>query len=145
MEINEIIEQLKTKNCRITGQRKIVIDILLANQQTLLTAEEITKLGKIKNPAINTTTVYRNIELLQSLNLIYSLNVDRHTAAYKLICHHHHHHHIICSNCGHMESIDYCPVSQELQQLIDEKGYVLKSHSLNLYGICHKCQSVIES
>lgn len=141
MEINEIIQVLKENKYRLTDQRKVFLEVLTNNQQTLMTADELTTLCQKKNANINSTTIYRNIEMLDSLNLLYTLNVDRYTAAYKLICNSHHHHHIICSNCGEMVSLDYCPISNELINLIHEKGYDLKSHNLDLYGICSKCKN----
>lgn len=140
MELEVIMNQLKEKKCRITPKRQALIEILYANKDILLTAEEITSLCLEKSQDLNTTTVYRNLELLQSMGLLYTMNVDRHTVAYKLICHNHHHHHLICSNCGKMESIDYCPINNELLEQINKKGYVLKEHSLKLFGLCENCK-----
>ena len=141
MEFQTIIDELKKNKCRITPQRKIILEILFNNQDILMTVDEICALSQKVNKDINTTTVYRNIELLDSLGLVYSMNVARQTSAYKLICHHHHHHHLICSNCGKMKSIDYCPINPTLLNLVKEEGYVLKDHSLKLFGLCKDCQS----
>ncbi len=144
MELKHLVQRLKDNNCRITDQRMLFLETLANNQTNLMTVEEITEICQRTNKAVNTTTIYRNIELLDSMNLLYALNIDRHTVAYKLLCHDHHHHHIICSNCGEMLPIDYCPLNPELMSLLKEKGYKLKSHTLDLYGICTKCQGILD-
>lgn len=142
MKLDQVIDQLKKNKYRITTQRLAFLETMVANQSTLMTVEEITMLCRKKYSDINTTTIYRNIEMLQALDLVYALNVDRHTVAYKLLCNDHHHHHIICSNCGEMAPIDYCPVTPELQEMLTKKGYELKSHNLDLYGICSECHDI---
>lgn len=140
MTYETIINELSKKRCRITPQRKIFIQILLDHQDTLLSAEELLHLSQQVSPDINATTVYRNLDLLNSLDLLFSTHIGKSTTAYKLICSHHHHHHLICIQCGKMEAIDYCPVSPELSKLISEKNYVLTDHNLELYGLCNQCR-----
>jgi len=145
MNLETIIKELKAQKCRITPQRKVFLDIMYNNQDILMTVEELTHSCQLFNSDINTTTVYRNLELLDSLGFVYSMNIDRQTTAYKLICHDQHHHHLICSNCGKMESIDFCPINSELLSLINEKGFTLGEHSLKLFGLCKNCSETIQS
>jgi len=142
MDFQAVINELKNNKCRITPQRKIILDVLFSHQDILLTVDDICELCQKINKKINNTTIYRNIELLDSLGLVYSMSVDKQTSAYKLICHNHHHHHLICSNCGKIKSIDYCPINTELLSLVKEQGFRLKDHSLKLFGLCEDCQSL---
>lgn len=142
MNFQDVISRLKSNKCRITPQRKIILEVLFSHQNILMTIDEICDLCQKTNQEINTTTVYRNIELLDSLGLVYSMNVHRHTLAYKLICHDHHHHHLICTTCGKMTSIDYCPINAELLSLVKNQGYILEDHSLKLFGRCATCQEL---
>ncbi len=140
MEINTVIQILKENQYRITLQRKIILNILFENKNTLLTIDALLALCQDINPAVNATTVYRNIELLDDLELLYKTNINRNTTAYKLICSHHHHHHITCLSCGKLVAIDYCPITPSLDALVEENDFVLTDHQLELYGYCGSCK-----
>jgi Fur family zinc uptake transcriptional regulator/Fur family ferric uptake transcriptional regulator len=131
---------IKEKGCRMTTQRKAILEILIKHQDKLETVDDILKICQVDYPEINATTIYRNLELLDQHDLIYKMNIDRHTTGYKLKCMDHHHHHMICLKCGVMEAIDYCPISPELLKLSEEKGFSVTEHNLELYGYCKKCK-----
>jgi len=145
LTIEMLITKLKNNKCRITPQRKAILEILVAHQDKAMTVDELFISATKKRDDINMTTIYRNLELLDKFALLYKIQADPHTLAYKLICHEHHHHHIICSICGKMAPIDYCPLTPEVKQLIEEKGYNLTDHSLKFYGICDTCSHLHDS
>lgn len=140
MRLEFLVNTLKKNGCRMTPQRKVILETLVEQQDKMQTVEDLLTYCQEKNPEINTTTVYRNLELLDQYNFLYKMNLDRHTTGYKLICVDHHHHHIICKSCGHMEAIDYCPISPELIKMTDDKGFLVTEHSLELFGFCKKCK-----
>lgn len=139
MKLDTIFTKLKENQCRITPQRRVIIETLLKHQNTLLTIDVLLELCIKENPDINTTTIYRNIELFDSLDLLYKINITRNTTAYKLICSDHHHHHVICLKCGKVIAIDYCPITPSLISLIKSKNFELVNHNLELYGYCKSC------
>jgi len=51
-----------------------------------------------------------------------------------------HHDHLVCVKCGQVEEfVD--PMIEERQRHVAEKaGFSITDHSLNIYGICGKCQ-----
>ena len=57
MTLTNLIELLKSKNFKITEQRKSILKVLLENISVLLTAEKILDLSKKLNPKINFSTV----------------------------------------------------------------------------------------
>jgi len=139
MTLDMLLNQLNIAKCRITPQRRTIIEVLLSHESTLLSADNLLKLCQQKNPDINTTTVYRNLELFDALNLMYTMNIDRNTMGYKLLCSNHHHHHMICLICGKMEAIEYCPISPDLINQATTQGFNITNHNLELYGYCHNC------
>jgi Fe2+ or Zn2+ uptake regulation protein len=140
MQVDLIIKKLKENQCRITPQRKAILDILAQHQYKLLTADALLELCQESNPDINLTTIYRNIELLDQLNLLYKMNIDRNTTAYKFICGNHHHHHLICLGCGKLVPIEYCPITTALTDLVESKDFILTDHNLELFGYCKDCR-----
>lgn len=141
MRVEDILALLKEKNCRITKQRRLILMILIEHQSIVLSADEILAEASQSDPTINLTTVYRNLELLQELDLLYFLNRDSKITSYKLKCHAHHHHHLTCTQCGKMIPIDYCPISEELLETASKEGYQITGHTLELFGLCHECRA----
>ncbi len=62
-----ICTQLKEHGYKITSQRKVVLDAMLAHQDKHLTVEELYQIVKTEHPEIGLATVYRNIQLLNEL------------------------------------------------------------------------------
>lgn len=139
MTSSQIVKKLKEKGCRITPQRKIIIELLVNQQHKLLTADTLIKEARAVNDAINATTIYRNLEALENAQLLYVQKNEEGTNLYKLICRAEHHHHIICKDCGRMEAIDYCPIVPQLKAMVADQGFTLEDHTLELYGHCNRC------
>lgn len=138
MTLDELIDLLKSNHYKITAQRKAILQILTDNHQGVLMVDDIYRLAKKIYPKTNMSTVYRNLELLEDLNLLYKIMNDNGAMSYKIKCCHGHHHHIICQDCGKTEVIDYCPL-ETFKRLASEKNYKLSSHKLELYGFCDGC------
>jgi len=140
MTFEYLVEQIKKHRGRMTPQREIILRHLVDHQNELLTADRLLVLSQKENPQINMTTIYRNLEVLEEMNLIYKLNIDPTTSAFKLTCDaNEHHHHIICKSCGKMIAINYCPMSPELLDKAKKSGFTITDHNLDLYGLCDSC------
>lgn len=142
MTYEAIISQLKSKGFKLTTNRQIIVQVLVSHIDVLLTAEEI--LGHVleQTEKINRSTIYRNIETLLELNLLYrSINKDG-VARYKIICSPHHHHHLICDICGKIAIYDVCNESA-FNSFANSKGFILTGHKLELHGICETCQRTL--
>lgn len=63
-----IIEQLRNSGCRITEQRKIILDIILENECSC--SKEIYYQAVHKDPSIGIATVYRMIKKLEEIGAI---------------------------------------------------------------------------
>lgn len=74
----EILERLRSKGCRITRQREILIDIILREECTC--CKEIYFLAAKKIPGIGIATIYRMINALEEVGAIHRGN------AYRLCC-----------------------------------------------------------
>lgn len=70
-----IMEQLREKGCRITSQRKLLIDIIL--QDECSSCKEIYYKAAKKDPAIGLATVYRMVKTLEDAGFIQRKNMYR--------------------------------------------------------------------
>lgn len=135
----EIVEKLKERGCRITPQRRFIIDIL--GEGGPLTAAEVFQRARGRYPRIGLDTVYRNLSLLVEEGVLARISgVGKEGVRYEQVSLARHHHHIVCVKCGHTACIDYCPVDSKLAALVRNQGYKLVRHHMDLYGLCGNCQ-----
>jgi Fe2+ or Zn2+ uptake regulation protein len=137
-KLNEIERALKEKGYKLTGQRRIIIEAF-DQCPVHYTAHEIFEKVKVKNPSINFSTVYRNLELLCNLGIINKLHISSGISHFEL-SHNEHHHHVICIKCGDMQGIDMCPYEGLKNNELDVLGFVPVEHKFEIYGYCKKCK-----
>ena len=63
-----VIEKLRSHGCRITNQRRILIDVILKHD--CATCKEIYYLASKKDPSIGIATVYRMMRTLEEYGII---------------------------------------------------------------------------
>ena len=142
---NEKIENLKLilkeKGYKLTPQRRSILDEIIKNEGSHLTTEEIYDLVKVNCPEIGLATVYRTVQLLEDMGVLYKLDLDDGCNRYELCDEDesHQHHHLICQNCGKVIEVEG-DILEELEQGIEKKyNFKIKNHSLKFYGICDNC------
>ncbi len=120
-------------------QRKELLDIFL-NTNKHLTAEELYRIAKKKNPSIGFATVYRTLKLLCASGLCRELKLDDGITRYEHLYGHGHHDHLICTKCGSFVEV-FDPEIEKLQEKLSKvHGFIPQKHRMELYGICSKCQ-----
>ena len=75
MQKEMVLQQLKENGCRITKQRKILLDIIL--QEECSSCKEIYYKAIAKDSSIGTATVYRMVNLLEEIGAISRKNMYR--------------------------------------------------------------------
>ncbi|MEW8993377.1 Fur family transcriptional regulator [Clostridium sp.] len=132
---------LKEKGYKLTPQRRSILDEIIKNEGSHLTTEEIYDLVKVNCPEIGLATVYRTVQLLEEMGVLYKLDLDDGCSRYELCDEDesHQHHHLICQNCGKVIEVEG-DLLEELEQIIEKKyNFKIKNHSLKFYGTCDNC------
>ena len=93
----------------------------------------------LKHRGIGLTTVYRTIDLFQRLDLVNQIHSEQGEHRY-IIKEPGHTHPVVCTDCGQVRDIDICLVGQLKEEIEKRLGYVVTSHSLELYGVCPGCR-----
>jgi len=68
-----ILQELKRNGCRITSQRKILLDVILRDE--CCSCKEIYYQAAMEDPSIGMATVYRMIKILEDTGLIQRKNM----------------------------------------------------------------------
>ncbi|OQX80464.1 MAG: ferric uptake regulation protein [Candidatus Omnitrophica bacterium 4484_70.1] len=133
---------------RVTLPRQIILEVLSKTSKHLSAEDIYIAVHKIY-PNIGLTTVYRTLELLVQMGLIFKFDFGDGRARYELsegpkgV---RHHHHLVCINCNRI--IDYTDFIEEELKLLNqiEKGlskkfnFKITNHLIQFYGLCDKCQ-----
>jgi Fur family ferric uptake transcriptional regulator len=139
-EIELFDDYIRGKNLRHSEQRIQVLEVFLKSEKHL-SADELYRMVKKKNPSIGTATIYRTLKLLRESGLCRELKFDDGTTRYEHLYGHEHHDHLICTSCGKLvEALD--PEIEKMQiKLAKAHGFYIKNHKLEIYGLCKKCRS----
>ena len=140
--IERIKEALHDARYKLTPQREVTVRVLLENESSHLSAEDVFMKVKDKYPEIGLATVYRTLELLNELNVLDKVNFGDGVARYDLRKEgaKHFHHHLICTNCGSVEEIEEDLLPEVEKIIAKDFNFIVVDHRLTFHGICRNCQ-----
>lgn len=136
MVARNLIEAMKGKGCKITPQRRLLIEILKTGGHK--SAEEIFAEVKKEQPNISFGTVYRNLNVLKEIGLVKELDFKDGCSRYELAGKHHHH--LVCLGCGKAIELNMCPLQQQVEEVAGNHDFKIAGHSFKIYGYCSMCR-----
>ena len=110
----------------------------LSSISTPVDVAEIINFLHSKKLNTNKVTVYRTIDFLLKNGIITRLEFGEGKFRYEL--NKTHHHHLVCQNCGKVEDVEGVFVEELEKKIRSKKGFLIKSHSLEFFGLCQNCQ-----
>lgn len=131
---------LKNKGYRLTPQRRIILGIL-HDTRSHLTAEDIFSQVQTRFTGVNKSTVYRTLELLESLGLVVKSELGS-----SHIYHHaeeSHHHHLVCRRCGRVMNCDEDVLLPLENSLLKRHGFSTELHHHVIQGLCSDCRGKV--
>jgi Fur family ferric uptake transcriptional regulator len=131
---------LKQNNLKFTIQREVILETLY-NSNEHLTPEALHNLIQERYPDLNTgiATVYRTLTLLEESEMVTSLSFGVQGKKYELGAKHHHDH-LICTHCGSITEFVDEEIEIRQQKIADAFGFLMHDHSMQIYGLCKKCE-----
>ena len=140
----------KFRGCgyRLTLGREAILDVLF-KAEGHLSAEDIYMKVHPLYPNIGLTTIYRTLDVLSNIGLVYKFDFGDGRGRYELTegpKGTKHHHHLICTSCNRV--VDYTDFIDEEIELLQEteKGlskkydFKITNHLIQFYGLCNKCK-----
>lgn len=120
----------------MTPQRQLVLDTV----RTLghATPEQICVEVQAAAPAVNITTVYRTLDLLERIGMVRHTHLGHGAPTYSE--QEHQHVHLVCHSCGQITEIPTEPMAELAERLRAEAGFELDVTHLALSGACRDCQ-----
>lgn len=138
MTVEEVLQRMKEMGCKLTPQRRMLIDVLLAAGDGEQTADDIYQQIRATYPDMGLDTVYRNLRLLAKMSIVDEVKLPGRQAHYSLN-RQAHQHGLVCLECGKEVPLRHCPI-KELESIArTEHGFVISSHHIELFGYCEQC------
>ncbi|SHN82465.1 nickel uptake regulator, Fur family [Geodermatophilus obscurus] len=135
-----LAERLRARGLRLTTQRQRVLAAVAALAHA--TPEEIaTRLREEAGPggaAPDTSTVYRNLELLERLGLVWHTHLGKGAPVYHAA--ERPHLHVVCAGCGQISSVDPALLDGAAERLAADLGFQLDVGHVALSGTCRACR-----
>ena len=133
-------ERLRARGLRLTAQRQRVLAAVTALEHA--TPEAIgARLRSEAEPggtAPDTSTVYRNLELLERLGLVWHTHLGKGAPVYHSA--EHRHLHVACSSCGLVTTVDPALLESAAERLKADEGFEIDIGHVALSGTCRECR-----
>jgi Fur family transcriptional regulator, ferric uptake regulator len=131
--------RLRARGLRLTSQRQRVLAAVAALEHG--TPEEIhVRLRDDAGPdgsAPDTSTVYRTLELLERLGLVWHTHLGKGAPVYHAS--QHPHLHVVCQSCGQVSSADPALLDGAAERLAADLGFTVDVGHVALSGTCRAC------
>ncbi|MBT5471937.1 MAG: transcriptional repressor [Nitrospina sp.] len=128
---------LRERNLRWTPQRKLILEIFLG-QDGHIHIEDLHIIIKAQDPTIGIATLYRTMKLLVDSGLA-DIHTFNEKTTYERLFQVRHHDHLICKICGRTIEFEHPLIEKYQLEVCDRHGFTLKSHRMELFGICREC------
>lgn len=143
MLLDSWLAKLQSTGCRLTGARRAVVQVMQSSERAL-TPVEIFDAARKHNPNLGLVTVYRTLEKLESLGLIQRVHHQQGCQAF-LRAGIGHQHLLLCEHCGRAVLFEGDDLEALFARVGKQTGFEIKSHWLQLYGLCQECKAGLES
>lgn len=120
---------------RSTPARIAVLDLLEKQKNPT----DVLSIVETLDHQADQATIYRVLEILTKKGIISRLEFGEGKYRYEL--QKSHHHHLVCTNCGVIKDVPGDFLGKFEKEIRNKEGFLVKSHSLEFFGLCKNCQS----
>jgi len=131
------ISSLQDKGHKITKVRRGVIKIF-SDVSIPLSANQVEQMLFKVDINVNKATIYRELQFLLKNGFIVEVYLHPSEVSYES-SELKHHHHLVCDKCGSIDNVTNCLADALEEDIYKKKGFSIKSHTLEFYGICKNC------
>jgi len=124
--------RLRAQGYRLTPQRELILAAV--ERLDHATPDEIFAEVSAQSTAINISTVYRTLEVLEELGLVRHLHLSDRAPTYHSVHAGPAHFHLSCRNCGQIISVDEGRAAEFVGRLRDDIGFEADVAHLTIFG-----------
>ena len=126
------------KGLRSTDQRRLIVELFFASNDHVSIEQLLAKV-RARDSKVGYATVYRTLKLLSECGVAKERRFGDGLARYELADDASHHDHLICVECASIVEFEEPRIEALQEDIALRHGFELRSHKLELYGICPAC------
>jgi Fur family ferric uptake transcriptional regulator len=135
--MSDFAERLRSSGKRLTPQRELILRAV--DSLGHATPDEVLAEVRKQSSAINISTVYRTLEVLEELGLVKHAHLSDRAPTYHSVAGHEHFH-LVCRNCHRVISVDAGVLDPLLERLRTDHGFTADVGHLTVFGRCDQCE-----
>ena len=135
----DILETMQTAGARLTAPRRAVARVL-GESHGWMRAETIAARARRHCPSIGLVTVYRTLDLLESLGIARRVHGATGCHGYALASIEDGHF-LVCRECHQVFEFECCNVDRVVRRATRQTGFQVETHMLELVGLCSACSA----
>jgi Fur family transcriptional regulator, ferric uptake regulator len=132
--------RLREGGYRLTPQRELILGAV--ERLGHATPDEVLAEVRTHSTAVNASTVYRTLEVLEELGLVRHAHLSDRAPTYHSTTEHEHFH-LVCRNCSRTISVDPDVLAPVLDRLSADHGFAVDVGHLTVFGLCPDCASAV--
>ena len=132
----DLRQRLREQGLRLTPQRELVLAAVEKLQHA--TPDEIYAEVQSSSAAVNRSTVYRTLEVLEELGLVRHLHLSDRAPTYHAV-EAHPHFHLKCRKCGAAISVAQEKAAAFVERLREDEGFEVDVAHLTVFGVHVEC------
>lgn len=125
--------RLRAQGYRLTPQRELILTAVTTLRHA--TPDEVLAEVRKASSAVNASTVYRTLEVLETLGLIRHAHLSDRSPTYHAVDGREHFH-LVCRTCHRVTAVDVALAADFLTLLREQHGFDADAGHLAIHGTC---------
>lgn len=136
---DKVIDYLRGRGLRSTrARRRILREVFSAEDH--FSADQLLDRLRAKGERVSRASIYRTLALLVDGGFVAAHEFNRTQLLYEPMLGQDHHDHLICRRCHRIVEFENEEIERLQEEIAAAHGFVLRDHSLELYGDCSDCR-----
>lgn len=139
---DELADRLRGSGYRLTPQRQLILRAV--EDLGHATVDEVLARVRTQASAVNASTVYRTLEVLEELGLVRHTHLSDRAPTYHS-AREPEHFHLVCRTCQRVRSVEPAAASALIATLRRDHGFDVDLGHLAVFGQCVKCEGDVHA
>ena len=135
---DELADRLRGSGYRLTPQRQLILGAV--EELGHATVDEVLARVRTQASAVNASTVYRTLEVLEELGLVRHTHLSDRAPTYHS-AREPEHFHLVCRTCQRVRSVEPAAASALIATLRSDHGFDVDLGHLAIFGQCVDCEA----
>jgi Fur family ferric uptake transcriptional regulator len=132
-------DHVQRNGLKSSTRRDLILETL-TNLGPHVSAEQLLRAVRERDPRVGAATVYRTLRVLQDCAIVVERRFEGGASLFELVADDHHDH-LICLECKQIIEFEDEIVERAQEAVAARFDFMLKFHRHELYGVCARCRA----